>query len=138
MSKHIFLHSEIIFHEHEDERASKFVKEYDQVFENLDLSEVPRYNKGVGASGYGQHAMIKAMIVYTKEGYRSIRKLIRELEAKPYFSTYILGFPSKLLDESTFYRFIKNFVQRYRLTCLLGFTKIRIAKKRYFAELICF
>jgi len=109
MSKHVFLHSEIIFFDYQEERASKFVKEYDQLFENLDLSEITRYNKGVGASGFDQHAMIKAMIVYTKEGYRSIPQLIRELEAKPFLSTYVLGFPGKLPDESTFYRFLKHF-----------------------------
>jgi hypothetical protein len=36
--------------------------------------------------------MIKALIVYALEGYRSIPQLIRELECKPYFSRYVLGF----------------------------------------------
>jgi len=108
MSKHVFLNSEVILYESNSERMSKFVKEYEELFGNLDLSNVSRYNKGVGASGYDHHSLFKALIVYAKEGYRSIPQLIRELEAKPYFSTYILGFRSGIPESSTFYRFLKN------------------------------
>ncbi len=84
MPKHIYLEPEIIFHSTDDEMNTDFVKEYSQMFESLDLSSIPRYNESVGSSGYDQHAMIKAMIVYSKEGYRSVLQLARELEAKPY------------------------------------------------------
>jgi hypothetical protein len=109
MSKHIYLNSEVIFLESKEERMSKFVKDYLEMFEEMDLSDIPRYNKGVGASGYDQHSMVKAMIVYAKEGYRSIPQLIRELEAKPYLSTHVLGFRNTIPESSTFYRFLKNF-----------------------------
>lgn len=109
MSKHIYLNSEVIFFETNEESRSEFVKEYEALFEKLDLSSIPRYNKGVGASGYDQHSLLKALIVYAKEGYRSILQLIRELEAKPYFSTYVLGFRSTIPEQSTFYRFLQRF-----------------------------
>jgi hypothetical protein len=110
MSKHIFLTPEIILYGTQDELNTEFVKEYSQLFESLDLSSIPRGNHGIGATGYDQHAMIKAYIVYAREGYRSVLQLIRELEAKPYFSTYVLGFKDNVIpDDSTFYRFLNTF-----------------------------
>ncbi|MCX7921013.1 MAG: transposase [Clostridia bacterium] len=109
MSKNVFLTPEIILHGTHDEMNNEFFIEYSQMFESLDLSSIPRCNEGVGATGYDQHAMIKAFIVYTKEGYRSILQLIRELKAKPYFSKYVLGFKHSIPDSSTFYRFLNAF-----------------------------
>jgi hypothetical protein len=111
MSKHIFFTHEVVLHGTQDELSTEFAQEYFQMFDSLDLSSIPRCNDGVGASGYDQHAMIKALIVYTKEGYRSILQLIRELKAKPGFSKYMLGFKNSIPDDSTFYRFLKSFDQ---------------------------
>lgn len=109
MSKHVYNHSEILFLDTKGESITEYVKEYIDLFDNLDLSLIPRYNKGIGASGYDQHSLIKAMIVYAREGYRSIPQLIRELKAKPYFSQHVLGFKSTIPEESTFYRFLQRF-----------------------------
>jgi hypothetical protein len=79
------------------------------MFDKLDLSTIPDYNSGRGATGYSRHAMIKAFIVYACEGYRSILQLIRELQAKPYFSKYVIGFKDSIPDNSQFYRFINSF-----------------------------
>jgi len=127
MPKHIYLEPEIIFHCTNDEMNSEFVKEYSQMFESLDLSSIPRYNDGAGSSGYDQHAMIKALIVYSKEGYRSVLQLVRELEAKPYFSRYVLGFKDTVPDSSTFYRFINSFDQEkiISLCAQVNKTKLR-------------
>lgn len=111
MSKNIFLTPEVVLHGTQDELSTEFAQEYLQMFDSLDLSSIPRCNDGVGATGYDQHAMIKAFIVYTKEGYRSILQLIRELKAKPGFSKYVLGFKSSIPDNSTFYRFLNSFDQ---------------------------
>jgi hypothetical protein len=111
MSKHIFFTPEVVLHGTQDELSTEFAQEYYQMFDSLDLSSIPRCNDGIGASGYDQHAMIKAFIVYTKEGYRSILQLIRELKAKPGFSKYVLGFKNSIPDDSTFYRFLKAFSQ---------------------------
>lgn len=111
MSKHIFFTPEIFLHGTQDELSTEFAQEYFQMFDSLDLSSIPRCNNSVGASGYDQHAMIKALIVCTKEGYRSIPQLIRELKAKPGFSRYVLGFKNSIPDNSTFYRFLKSFDQ---------------------------
>jgi len=92
-----------------EEMVSPFVKEYSQMFDKLDLSTIQDYNSGRGATGYSRHAMIKAFIVYACEGYRSIIQLIRELQAKPYFSKYVIGFRDSIPDNSQFYRFINSF-----------------------------
>lgn len=107
-AKHLFIQREIPFDYSYDEMNTPFVKEYSKMFEHLDLSHIPHYSPG-GAIGYDTHSMIKAFIVYTIEGYRSIPKLIRELESKPYFSKYILGFRSTIPHNSQFYRFINSF-----------------------------
>src|SRR5512133_2262301 len=109
MSKHIFFTPEVVLHGTQDELSTEFAQEYYQMFDSLDLSSIPRCNKGVGATGYDQHAMIKAFIVLTKEGYRSTLQLIRELTAKPGFSKYVLGFKNSIPDGSTFSRFLKSF-----------------------------
>lgn len=91
------------------EMNTPFVQEYSKMFEQLDLSDIQRYSHGVGQKGYDNHFMVKAYIVYALEGYRSIPLLIRELESKPYFSKYVLGFANGIPHNSKFYRFIEKF-----------------------------
>lgn len=107
--KNIILQDEFSFEYSYDEMNTPFVEEYSKMFEHLDLSAIQRYSFGVGANGYDSHTMIKALILYACEGYRSIPQLIRELKGKPYFSRYILGFWSSIPNDSTFYRFINSF-----------------------------
>ena len=54
------------------------VLKYSKMFEHLDLSNIQRYLSGVGPNGYDYHSMIKELIVYALEGYRSIPQLIWE------------------------------------------------------------
>jgi hypothetical protein len=88
----IILQDEFPFEYSSDEMNTPAVREYSKMFEQLDLSGIQRYPFGVGPNGYDNHSMIKALIVYALEGYRSIPQLIRELACKPYFSRYVLGF----------------------------------------------
>jgi len=136
MSKHIFLTPEIILHGTQDELCTEYAQEYIQMFDSLDLSSIPRYNDGVGASGYDQHAMIKALIVLTKEGYKSTLQLIRELKAKPGFSKYVLGFKNSIPDNSTFYRFINHFDQSLLLELCAQINKATLNATRTKLDLL--
>jgi hypothetical protein len=107
--KNIVLQNEFAYEYSFDEMNTPFVLEYSKMFEHLDLSDIQRYAYGAGQNGYDNHSMIKAFIVYALEGYRSIPQLIRELESKPYFSRYVLGFWSSIPHNSKFYRFINSF-----------------------------
>lgn len=105
----VILQDEFPFQYSSDEMNTPAVLEYSKMFEHLDLSCIQRYPYGVGPNGYDNHSMIKAFIVYSLEGYRSIPQLIRELKCKPYLSRYVLGFGSKIPHNAKFYRFINSF-----------------------------
>jgi len=107
--KNIVLQSEFPLEYSEYEMNTPFVLEYSKMFTYLDLSDIQRYPYGVGQKGYDNHSMVKAYIVYTLEGYRSILQLIRELQSKPYFSKYVLGFADGIPHNTKFYRFINEF-----------------------------
>lgn len=107
--KNVILQDEFPFEYSSYEMNTPFVLEYSKMFEHLDLSSIQRYPMGVGPNGYDTHSMIKALIFYAMEGYRSIPQLIRELKGKPYFSRYVLGFGSTIPHNSKFYRFINSF-----------------------------
>lgn len=124
--KNVILQDEFAFEYSSDEMNTPAVLEYSKMFEHLDLSNIQRYPYGVGKKGYDNHSMIKAFIYYTLEGYRSIPQLIRELKCKPYFSRYVLGFASRIPDNSKFYRFINSFNPE-----LLRKLLAQINKKKY-------
>jgi len=126
----IILQDEFPFEYSSDEMNTPAVREYSKMFEQLDLSGIQRYPFGVGPNGYDNHSMIKALIVYALEGYRSIPQLIRELACKPYFSRYVLGFASGIPHNSKFYRFINSFDPEI-LRKLLA----QINKKKYAGKL---
>lgn len=107
--KNIVLQPEFPWEYSKFEMNTPFVIEYSKMFQQLDLSNIQRYPIGVGQKGYDNHSMIKAYIVYALEGYRSILQLIRELESKPYFSKYVLGFADGIPHNTKFYRFINEF-----------------------------
>jgi hypothetical protein len=86
-----------------------FVHEYSEMFENLDLSFIPRYSDSVGSKGYDQHSMIKALIIKALEGYRSNLQLIREIKSKPFLCEQIIGFKDgNVPDDSTLSRFLNK------------------------------
>lgn len=107
--KNIILAKEFLFDYSQDEMNTPFVKEYSELFSRLNLDDIERFSKQPGQKGYDTHSMIKAIIVYALEGYRSIPQLIRELKSKPYFSKNILGFKSSIPHNAKFYRFLKSF-----------------------------
>jgi hypothetical protein len=106
--KHIDFQIPIPFGYTVEQTKSPFVKEYNQMFDKLDLSNIEEFNSKSGATGYSRHALIRACIVYACEGYRSIPQLIKELKSKPYFSKYVIGFKDTIPHATQFYRFINS------------------------------
>jgi len=127
--KNIITHPELPFDYSYDEKNTPFVKEYSKMFSLLNLEHIPRFSYGVGQNGYDNHAMIKALIVYALEGYRSILQLIRELESKPYFSRHVIGFKKTIPNNSKFYRFLKNFDPKIVHELLTQINKKNFIKK---------
>lgn len=89
-------------------RSLPINKKYEKIFDQLDLSGIPEYNRGVGANGTSQHALLRAFIIRSLESLRTVPALIRFLNANPYL-TYLCGFRNQNLpDSSQFYRYLKK------------------------------
>jgi hypothetical protein len=93
---------------HELIRTSTILRKYYFIFKALDLSALKDKNTGVGADGYSNRAILRALIVKTLEQRKSIAQLIELLEALPALQE-LCGFDLGCLpDESKFYRFLAN------------------------------
>ena len=89
-------------------RTSSLLRKYYLIFKALDLSALKDKNTGVGADGYSNRAILRALIVKTLEQIKSIPQLIEYLEALPPLQE-LCGFDLGCLpDESKFYRFLAN------------------------------
>lgn len=89
-------------------RTSSLLRKYYLIFKALDLSALKDKNTGVGADGYSNRAILRALIVKTLEQIKSIPKLIDYLVALPPLQE-LCGFDLGCLpDESKFYRFLAN------------------------------
>lgn len=83
-------------------------QKYEKIFDELDLATIPEFNRGVGANGTSQHALIRAFVIRSLESLKTVTALIRFLNANPYL-TYLCGFRNQSLpDSSQFYRFLKK------------------------------
>ena len=82
------------------------LRKYYLIFKALDLSALKDKNTGVGADGYSNRAILRALIVKTLEQKKSIPQLIEYLEAIPPLQE-LCGFDLGCLpDKSKFYRFL--------------------------------
>ena len=89
-------------------RSSSLLRKYYLIFKALDLSALKDKNTGVGANGYSNRAILRALIVKTLEQKKSIPQLIEYLEAIPPLQE-LCGFDLGCLpDASKFYRFLSN------------------------------
>jgi hypothetical protein len=89
-------------------RSSSLLRKYYLIFKALDLSALKDKNTGVGADGYSNRAILRALIVKTLEQKKSIPQLIEYLEAIPPLQE-LCGFDLGYLpDASKFYRFLSN------------------------------
>ena len=89
-------------------RSSSLLRKYYLIFKALDLSALKDKNTGVGADGYSNRAILRALIVKTLEQKKSIPQLIEYLEAIPPLQE-LCGFDLGCLpDASKFYRFLSS------------------------------
>ena len=89
-------------------RSSSLLRKYYLIFKALDLSALKDKNTGVGADGYSNRAILRALIVKTLEQIKSIPQLIEYLQALPPLQE-LCGFDLGCLpDASKFYRFLAN------------------------------
>lgn len=89
-------------------RQSEPLRAYGEMFNVLDLHDIPDRPHRCGRKGYSIHAIIRALIVKHRERITSIPRLIDHLKGNPILSE-LCGFPNGILpDASQFYRFLQH------------------------------
>ena len=84
-------------------------KFYDELFLNLDLSNIPSRSKSKGRKGYDNHSLICAFVVMKCEGFTQITDLVDYLNNNLLIAHYCgFNISKKLPHYSKFERFIKN------------------------------
>ena len=48
-------------------QALPIVLKYQKIFDQLDLSDLPEFNAGIGANGTSQHALLRAFLIRSLE-----------------------------------------------------------------------
>jgi hypothetical protein len=93
---------------YDEVRALPIVRKYENIFGELDLSHIPEFNRGIGANGNSQHALIRAFLIRSLESLNTVSALIRFLQANPAL-IYLCGFRNQMIPhDSQFYRFLKK------------------------------
>ena len=88
--------------------ALPIVLKYQKIFDQLDLSDLPEFNAGIGANGTSQHALLSAFLIRSLESLKTVPALIRFLLANPAL-IFLCGFRNQSIPhDSQFYRFLKN------------------------------
>jgi len=89
-------------------RALPIVRKYEKIFGELDLCHIPEFNRGIGANGNSQHALVRAFLIRSLESLNTVPALIRFLQANPAL-IYLCGFRNQMIPhDSQFYRFLKK------------------------------
>jgi transposase len=103
------MHNQLpLFLPYEQVRALPIFQKYEKIFAQLDLSHIPQYNRGIGADGTNQHALIHAFIIRSLESLNTVSALIRFLQANPGL-ILLCGFDKQEIPHnSQFYRFLKR------------------------------
>ena len=97
-----------LFLSYEQVRDLPIIQKYEKIFTELDLSHINEFNRGVGADGTSQHALVRAFIIRSLESLNTVPALIRFLQANPGL-IYLCGFRYQLIPhDSQFYRFLKK------------------------------
>jgi len=88
--------------------ALPIVQKYQKIFDELDLFHIHEFNRGTGANGTSQHALIRAFLIRSLESLKTVPALIRFLDANPAL-IYLCGFQKQTIPhDSQFYRFLKK------------------------------
>ena len=97
-----------LFYSYKDFGDAPVYDKYFGIFSELDFSHIPSHNRGVGANGVSQHALIRAFIIQKLENLKTVAALINFLDANPLLKT-LCGFENaRLPHNSQFYRFINK------------------------------
>jgi len=88
--------------------ALPIVQKYQKIFAELNLSHLHEFNRGTGANGTSQHALVRAFLIRSLESLKTVPALIRFLDANPVL-IYLCGFRNQTIPhDSQFYRFLKK------------------------------
>ena len=85
-----------LFLPYDQVRALPIFQKYEKIFSELGLSGISNFNRGIGANGNSQHALIRAFIMRSLESLNTVSALIRFLQANPAL-IYLCGF--RLIQE---------------------------------------
>ena len=97
-----------LFLPYDQVHALPIVLKYQKIFDQLDLSDLPEFNAGIGANGTSQHALLRAFLIRSLESLKTVPALIRFLLANPAL-IYLCGFKNQTIPhDSQFYRFLKR------------------------------
>jgi len=97
-----------LFLPYDEVYALPIVRKYEKIFYELDLSGISDFNRGIGANGNSQHALVRAFVVRSLESLNTVSALIRFLQANPAL-IYLCGFRYQMIPHnSQFYRFLKK------------------------------
>lgn len=89
-------------------RSLPIIEKYQKIFDEIDLSHIPEFNRGIGANGTSQHALLRAFVIRSLESLKTVSALIRYLESNPALA-YLCGFEDlNLPHNSQFYRYLKK------------------------------
>jgi len=97
-----------LFLSYDQIRALPIIQKYEKIFAELDLSGICEFNRGIGANGTSQHALVHAFVIRSLESLNTVSALIRFLQANPAL-IYLCGFRNQIIPhDSQFYRFLKK------------------------------
>ena len=97
-----------LFLSYDQIRALPIIQKYKKIFAELDLSGICEFNRGIGATGTSQHALVHAFVIRSLESLNTVSALIRFLQANPAL-IYLCGFRNQIIPhDSQFYRFLKK------------------------------
>jgi len=97
-----------LFLSYDQIRALPIIQKYEKIFAELDLSGIGEFNRGIGATGTSQHALVRAFVIRSLESLNTVSALIRYLQANPAL-IYLCGFRNQTIPhDSQFYRFLKK------------------------------
>jgi hypothetical protein len=97
-----------LFLSYEKVRDLPIIQKYEQIFAELDLSNICEFNRGIGANGISQHAFVRAFVIRSLESLKTVTALIRFLQTNPAL-VYLCGFQNQIIPhDSQFYRFLKK------------------------------
>jgi hypothetical protein len=117
-----------LFLSYEQVHELPIVSKYEKIFDELDLSDIPEFNFGVGANGVSQHALLRAFVIRSLESLNTVSALIRFLQANPALIC-LCGFQNQRIPhDSQFYRFLNANTIDYLALALVALVAVRIKR----------